>query len=151
VPFRIGVRPTTMAAKARKTKTRYLIFISHSMRDQWVARQMARVIERNCGQFGVVTFLDEKDIEGGDNIHEAIRKNIKECGEFLVLLTRRSISRPWVLIEMGAAWSHHKRIVVVIDDVRPEEIPDITLPYKAVDINKFDDYVAEVKRRVRRR
>ena len=29
--------------------------------------------------------------------------NIKECSEFLVLLTRNSIDRPWVLIEISAA------------------------------------------------
>ena len=65
---------------------------------------MANAIEEKGKKYGIKTFLDEKDIEGGESIPEAIRKNIQECNEFLVLLSRYSINRPWVLIEIGAAW-----------------------------------------------
>jgi TIR domain len=134
-----------------KPKLRYLVFISHSSRDQWVARQMARVIESKGREHGVKSFLDEKDIETGDHIHESIRDSIRGCDEFMVLLTRRSASRAWVLIEMGAAWVLRKRVVAVIEDVTPEELPDIIFPYKAVDINKFDEYVTEIMRRAKKK
>jgi hypothetical protein len=131
----------------RKSKGHYIVFISHSTRDQWVARQMASVIEQRGRRHAVRTFLDEKDIESGDQIHESIRDSIRGCDELLVLLTRRSASRPWVLIEMGAAWGLRKRIVAVMGDVTPEELPDIIFPYKGVDLNKFDDYVTELVNR----
>src|SRR5437667_9828379 len=84
--------------RRRNTKSAYLVFISHSSRDQWVARQMARTIEGKGRQYRVKSFLDEKDLESGDHIHESIRDSIRDCDEFMVLLTRRSGSPAWVLI-----------------------------------------------------
>ena len=112
---------------------------------------MARAIEGMGRQYRVKSFLDEKDVESGDHIHESIRDSIRDCDEFMVLLTRRSASRAWVLIEMGAAWVLRKRVVAVMEDVTPEELPDIIFPYKAVDINKFDEYVTEIMRRAKRK
>src|SRR5712692_1501335 len=137
--------------RRRNTKSAYLVFISHSSRDQWVARQMARTIVGKGRQYRVKSFLDEKDLESGDHIHESIRDSIRDCDEFMVLLTRRSASRAWDLIEMGAAWVLRKRVVAVMEDVTPEEVPDIIFPYKAVDINKFDEYVTEIIRRAKRK
>ena len=74
--------------KKAKTKKNYLVFISHSTEDRWIARQMANLIEAKGRRHGVKTFLDEKDIEGGQSITEAIVKNIKECDEFVVLFKR---------------------------------------------------------------
>ncbi len=48
----------------------YLVFISHSSKDRWIARQMARLIEER----DIKTFLDEKDIQGGDLISESIKR-----------------------------------------------------------------------------
>lgn len=133
--------------KRRLPKLRkYLIFISHSTSDRWIAKQIAKLLE----QVGSVkTFLDERDIEIGDSIPDTIRQRIKECNEFLVLLTKNSINRPWVLIEISAAWGHGKRIIAVVDKVTPEEMPEIMLPYKAVDLNAFDEYVGQLLDRVR--
>jgi hypothetical protein len=52
----------------------YLVFISHSSKDRWVARQMAAIIERKAKRYGVRTFLDEVDLEGGDRIKETIKR-----------------------------------------------------------------------------
>jgi hypothetical protein len=35
----------------------YLIFISHSSEDRWIAGQMAAIIERKAKRYGVGTFL----------------------------------------------------------------------------------------------
>ena len=91
-----------MRQKAQAGKP-YLVFIGHSEKDRWIAGQMAALIEEKCREHGIKTFLDEKDIAGGDSIPESIRRNIQECSEFVVLLSRYSIDRPWVLIEIGAA------------------------------------------------
>lgn len=97
--------------------------------------------------YGVKTFLDEKDIEGGESIAESIRKNIQECDEFIALMTRYSVARPWILIEIGAAWGLQKRIVTIIDKVSPDEMPDITTAYKAIDLNDFDEYLEQLLKR----
>ena len=66
-----------------------------------------------------------------------------------MLLSRYSIDRPWVLIEIGAAWVLGKRIVAIIDKVTPEEMPDIITPYKAIDLNNFDEYLQQLLDRVK--
>ena len=132
-----------------KTVQNYLVFISYSEKDRWIARQIATLIEGKCEGFGIKTFLDEKDIKGGDSISESIRKNILKCDEFLVLLSWYSIYQPWVLIEIGAAWVLEKRIIAIIDKVTPEEMPDIMTPYKAIDLNNFDEYLYQLIKRVK--
>lgn len=127
----------------------YLVFISHSEKDRWIAKLMAALIEEKCQAYSAETFLDEKDIAGGESIPESIRKNIQECSEFLVLLSRYSIDRPWVLIEIGAAWVLGKRIIAITDKVIPEEMPDIITPYKAIDLNSFDEYLEQLFNRVK--
>jgi hypothetical protein len=74
------------AGRARK---RYLVFISHSDKDRWIAAQIGSLI----GKLRVGTFLYEKDVQGGQPISETIRARIEECNEFLVLFSRYSVSR----------------------------------------------------------
>ena len=122
---------------------KYTVFLSHSSKDKWVARQIARLI----GDLGIRTFLDEKDIGGGDAIHDAIRTSIQECDELLVLMSQYSVNRPWVLIEIGAAWGLAKRVVPVVDKVSPDQMPDILFQQKAIDLNDLDDYLTELSQR----
>lgn len=121
-----------------------MVFISHSTKDRWIAKQTANLPEVRGRKHGVTTFLDERDILIGDSIPDTIRDNIKNCGEFLVLLSKNSINRPWVLIEISAAWGHGKRIIAIIDKVTPEEMPEIMLPYKAVDLNNLEEYIDQL-------
>jgi hypothetical protein len=105
---------------------------------------MSNLIEQHGKAGRVKTFLDEKDIQGGDIVQESIRAKLLECDEFVVLLSRYSIDRQWVLIEVGAAWVLNKRIIAITDKITPEEMPEITRPYKALDLNEFDRYLEEV-------
>ena len=52
-----------------------------------------------------------------------------------------------MLIEIGAAWVLGKRIVAIIDKVSPEEMPDVIAPYKAIDLNNFDEYLEQLMNR----
>lgn len=149
-PTRRASAKRRIAAKtSRPGASRYLVFVSHSTKDRWIARQIARLLEASGKDFDVKTFLDERDIKVGDSIPDSIRTNIQQCNEFLVLLTRNSLDRPWVLIEISAAWGHGKRIIAIIDKVAPEEMPEIMLPYKAVDLNELDEYIKQLVERAK--
>jgi TIR domain len=129
----------------------YLVFISHSTKDRWIARQMAAIVQDRGRQQGIVTFLDEKDIEGGDDIPRTILQKLRASEEFVVLLSPQSVNRPWVLIELGAAWGLGKRLTAIIDKVAPKEMPDIIAQTKAYDLNDFDRFVTELLRRAERK
>jgi TIR domain len=122
----------------------YLIFISHSSKDRWIARQMAAIIERRAKRYGVRIFLDEVDLQGGDRIPATIKANLRGCDEFLILLSPDSIARQWVIAEMGGAWMLDKRIMVITYDLAVEHIPDILEHDKSYELNDFDRYVSEL-------
>ncbi len=136
--------------KRQKQRRDYLVFISHSSKDRWVARQMARLIESAGRNQRIQVFFDEKDIHSGDFIPEAIRTNLRSCDELVVLLTRNSINREWVLVEIAGAWVLGKRVVAIMDQVTPKELPDVIANCRAVDLNDFDTYLADVKLRARK-
>jgi hypothetical protein len=133
-----------------KNKRDYLVFISHSSKDRWIARQMAAIIERKARRYGVRTFLDEVDLEGGDRIPATIKANLHACEEFVILLSPQSISRQWVLVELGGAWTLDKRVMAITYNLAAEKIPDIIEHDKGYDLNDFDRYVAELIARVQR-
>ena len=85
--------------RARNTKD-YQVFVSHATSDKWLATTLCEKIEAT----GAKTFRDDRDIDGGDDIPETIRIEIKRSKELVVLLTPDSADRPWVLLEVGAAW-----------------------------------------------
>src|SRR5207237_2203718 len=91
-------------------------------------------------QTGATTFRDDRDINGGDDIPEEIRRQIKQSSELVVLLTPQSTNRQWVTLEVGAAWgsSRNKRIVVVLYHVSVDPIPAIIKSKKAIQLNDFD-------------
>lgn len=108
-----------------------------------------RLIEERGESLQVKTFLDEKDIEGGDSIPEEIRESIQKCDELLVLLSPYSVDRPWVLIEIGAAWGLNKRIVAITDKISPADMPDVIEQHKAIDLNDFENYLDQFVARAR--
>lgn len=122
------------------------VFISHSGRDRWIAAQL----DRNLRDIpGVETFLDQKDIEGGDRITEEVRLEITRCDEMLVVLSSASQQSDWVKAEIGAAWVLGKRIVILLDKLSPRDIPQIVSDYKAFDLNDAEQYLGEVMKRAR--
>jgi hypothetical protein len=101
---------------------------------------------------GASTFRDDRDINGGDDIPEEIRQQIKRSQELIVLLTPESVGREWVLLEVGAAWGWRKnfRIVAVLLHVEISPIPEIIKSKKALKINDIENYFTEISKRVNR-
>jgi hypothetical protein len=136
------------AVDAKRRSSPYLVFVSHATADKWIAKVFCDKIEAT----GAETFRDDRDIDGGDDIPEQIRRQIGHANEVVVLLTPESADRPWVLLEIGAAWgkSQRARITAVMCHVEVDRIPDIIKSKKAVPINAFDEYVEELRQRVTR-
>jgi len=124
----------------------YQVFVSHATSDKWLARVFCEKIEA----VGASSFRDDRDIQGGDDIPEEIRLQLKKSREFVVLLTPDSVDRPWVLLEVGAAWGWRKdyRIVPILCHVTVDAIPDIIRGKKAFHLNDFDQYLKELGKRV---
>ena len=134
------------ASKKIARKPNYQVFVSHATADKWITTVFCEKIEGA----GAATFRDDRDINGGDDIPEEIRTQIKQSRELVVLLTPESVDRPWVLIEVGAAWGwrNNYRIVPILCHVTVDAIPDIIKGKKAYHRNEFEQYLKELNQRV---
>jgi hypothetical protein len=61
---------------ARK-KTQYQVFVSHATADKWIAAVLCDKLEA----IGAVTFRDDRDIDGGDDIPDRLREQIQRSQE----------------------------------------------------------------------
>ncbi|MEX2140075.1 MAG: toll/interleukin-1 receptor domain-containing protein [Pirellulales bacterium] len=136
---------TTAASDASSQE--YLVFVSHATADKWIAKIICERLE----QAGVATFRDDRDIDGGDDIPETIKRGITKCRELVVLLSPRSVHRPWVLLEVGAAWGRGKKVIAIRHHVEVDLIPEMIKSKKAIDLNDIEDYITEVSKRASRR
>jgi predicted nucleotide-binding protein len=142
-----SARRSKNPSKPKPAAPAYQVFVSHATTDKWIARMICEKIEA-CG---AKTFRDDRDINGGDDIPNEIRREIKRSKEFVVLLTPESLTRQWVAIEVGVAWgtSKRKRIVAFMCHVKTTSIPDILKAKKAFHLNEMDQYLGELSERVK--
>lgn len=74
------------------------VFLSYTSDDSELAERLAHALESN----GIETWWDKWCITAGDSLRQKIDEGISSCTHFLVLLTPRSINKPWVNQEMDA-------------------------------------------------
>ena len=129
-----------------QNKPDYQVFVSHATDDKWIAKVICEKLEG----IGASTFRDDRDINGGDDIPEEIRQQIKHSQEMVVLLSPKSVDRQWVLLEVGAAWGWRKnfRIVAILNHIGIDTIPEMIKSKKAININEIDNYLTEISIRV---
>ena len=127
------------------------MFISHSSKDTWVARQVAREIEIT----GAKAFLDEADIDVGTDFEEDIREFLVRAHELVALLTPWALDRPYVWAELGAAWARGIPIVALLLGLTPGELqsrPGVPVFLKKRDLlelNDIDTYLQQLGKRVK--
>lgn len=105
---------------------------------------------------GADTFLDETDIDHGDDFEEAILKAEESSTELLVLLTPWALERIYIWLEIGFFRRSGKRIVGVLHGITPYEIATdervvvFLKKIDLVDINSIETYFEQLRRRVAR-
>lgn len=134
-----------MAKRNAKSVKPYRVFVSHATADKWIARTICEKIDAIPDSS---TFRDDRDIDGGDSIPQTILKELRRCDEFLLLLTQSSLTRPWVLFEIGAACVKGVRIVPICYAVAMDQIPAMVRDSKAYELNDLERYLDELEGRV---
>lgn len=75
-----------------------LVYLAHASEDKPVAKPLAEgLLER-----GIPVWYDNWEIGYGDSLRRKMEQGLGECTHFVVLLTERSISKPWVNEEIDA-------------------------------------------------
>jgi hypothetical protein len=128
----------------RKAKTRsYLVFISHSSADLWIAEQIAKQISA----LGAEVWLDKKDLKGGDVLVDEIIRGIDACDEALVLVSPKSVKSQWVIYEIGAVSGQHKRVTPIRNQVNSDAMAPMK-GVKSIDLNQFDEFLIHLAKRI---
>jgi hypothetical protein len=111
-----------MRKSRSKNKT---VFVSHVSEDASVAGRLKRAIARDF--LGLVTpFVssDTSSVAAGEDWLVAIDTALKESSLLVVLCSARSIRRPWINFEAGAAWVRGIPLVPACHDgFTPRDLP----------------------------
>ncbi len=133
---KISVNDTIL--KETLKKQNYQVFISHTSLDKPLARRLSSELEK----FGIITWLDEKDIMPGQSIPDEITNALENCTHFLLIYSKNSKNKPWVKTELNnilmrrnASENGHPIIIpLLLDNLLP---PRLISEVKGID---FSDY-----------
>lgn len=134
------------AREADGAPAAYTVFISHSSKESWIAQQISKEIEA----LGAKTWLDLKDLRGGDDIRRSVKRGIRASQEAIVLLSAHSVTSQWVIYEVGIADGQGKRITPILNNIAHDEVAPLQ-GIKAIDLNDFDNFLLELAGRITRR
>jgi hypothetical protein len=124
-----------------------LIFVSHSGRATWVAKQIKREIE----ECGAQCFLDEAEINVGADFEEDILSALNNAHELVVLLTPWSLDRPYVWAEIGVAWGRKLPIVTILYGIELNDLQsNVRIPLflkkrNLLELNDIQTYFDELR------
>lgn len=128
----------------------YRIFLSHGGDDTYVVESL---LKPKVEATGATVFIDVGKIEYGDDFRKTILTELDLCDELLVLFTKSSLTKPWVLAEVGATLIREKRIVAIRygpTEVELQKLGILSLlgTRSIMRIDDFDKYIQQLKRRV---
>lgn len=116
------------------------IFLSFSSAD----RGLADEINEHLREKGFTTWF-LSDATPSQPTREELEKGLMTADTYVVLLSSRSISSPWVMFEIGAAVGQGKRVLpVLLSRIPAKSLPSVLRGARAVDATgKSAESIAE--------
>lgn len=113
----------------KRPRTGVTVFLSHSMQDQYLVRELAKKLDEN----GVNVLMPEEQIQSGENIQNAITRMINSSNVFLALITESAASSSYVRQEIEYAVSINKPRILL-----KENSVSFNSTYKWTEFSKND-------------
>jgi hypothetical protein len=128
----------------------YQVFFSHGSEDTYVVQHF---LKPKVEATGASVFLDSGVLQYGDDFRDRLLAELSAFDELLVLITRSSLRRPWVMAELGVAVVRQKRLVAIRygpTEVELQELGILSLIGTAtlLNLDDFDAYVMQLTARV---
>ena len=95
---RLGLRDGEVRRPTEPTAGTRLVYLAHATDDKAIAGPIATGLRAR----GIEVWYDDWEIDAGDSLRQKMEEGLGDCTHFLVLLTPRSIARPWVAEEIDA-------------------------------------------------
>ena len=96
----------------RPMPEKHEIFISFIHEERWVAEAVKNLIEKSYKGYGVF-MANEWEIFAGEDWFQRIRESLDAASIIILMLSKQSVTRPWVNFEAGAAWFTNKHVIPV--------------------------------------
>src|SRR5438132_5148642 len=107
------VKPKAETKGVKAAQSEYIVFISYSTPDSWIAHVMKEKVE----ELGAKAYVYEKDMSGGGVIVEEIIDAIDACDEAIVLISPNTVQKPaWGVREIVAGRVEHTRVTPILNN-----------------------------------
>jgi TIR domain-containing protein len=123
----------------------YQVLISSTPRDKDLAENLAQSVR----DIGALVLSVEQTPARGETIDFDLRRLLRKADEVILILTDRSLNNPYLLFEMGAAFSMHKRVIAILVGIDESEIPPLIAELGYVRYADLRRYLSELEQRVR--
>lgn len=127
----------TKKLKSDVTEEYYDVFLSYSSKNQDKADKIYKAIQKAGG----FVFQSGKNLEAGTDFSDSIKKAIRASREFWLLASPESTKSEWVISEWAAAWALDKKIVPILFQCSPKDLPDRLEAKQAINIDEYQDYI----------
>ena len=126
------------------------VFISYNSADE----RLARFVHQHLVAEGVSAFLASVSLQPGDKWTPEVFSNLSAAKWVIFLASRRACTSPYVLQELGAALASQKKLVPVIWDIQPNELPGWVNQHQALNlagrsIEELRAEIVEIARRIK--
>jgi hypothetical protein len=125
-----------------KAENGYEIFLSYSKKDKDEVRKIQQILDRKKISY----FLDEKSIDPGVKWENSLRKNLKNCKSFWILVTPNSLKSEWVTTEWATAWALEKPIVPILLRCEVTQLPKRLQDYQTIDFHDINNFILSLSR-----
>lgn len=105
-------------------------FISYSSQDQ----ELANFVHSELSRLGVNAFMASASIQPGQHWSPEIMNNLRASNWVILLASRVACSSTFVNQEIGGALLGSKRLIPIIWDVNPTELPGWAKTVQAIDL-----------------
>ena len=119
------------------------IFISYSHHDE----QLSTFLYHHLKQEKLNVFLAPISIKPGERWGQEILNNLKNSSWIIFLASKNACVSPCVQQELGAALITNKKIVPIVWDMDPSELPGWINQFQAMDL-RFVKTIDEVKEKI---
>lgn len=106
------------------------VFISHAKADQ----PLAEFLHRHLTQEGLSVYLASVSMAPGERWMPAILNSLRSSTWVICLASRAACESDWILQEMGVAIGTNKKLVPIVWDIHPDNLPGWMRQYQAVNL-----------------
>ena len=119
-------------------------FISYSSKDAALATSVVEELSRH----GVQAFQASVSVRRGDHWSERIWDALRDSRWVIFLASKSACESPYVQQELGGATISRKRVVPIVWEIAPSELPGWMNQYHAIDLREktYEDLRAEIAR-----